>query len=178
MHRICRASHHREIDCLLLPASLSSLGRPRCTQFSTFPQLWVNHWIESQLPPRLPPELPPPHWPPPCTHPILLDPGFQVHLHTRSITAFKCIFNPAWLRPASVSLNLHYYGLQVRNITASKCIFNLTRLRPGSVSPNSRDYGLPVCMIRASNCISKLAWSPPRSISRSSLDHDVVHRWI
>jgi len=31
--------HHPKIDCLPLPASLSSLSRPWCPQFSTFPHL-------------------------------------------------------------------------------------------------------------------------------------------
>jgi len=34
--------HHPNIDCLPLPASISSLSRPCWTQFSTFPQLRVN----------------------------------------------------------------------------------------------------------------------------------------
>jgi len=47
IHRIL---HHPKINCLPLSASFPSLGRPCCTQFSTFPQLRVNQWIESQLP--------------------------------------------------------------------------------------------------------------------------------
>jgi len=37
-----RVLHHPMIDCLCLPASLSALSGPWCTQFSTFPELWVN----------------------------------------------------------------------------------------------------------------------------------------
>jgi len=76
--------HHPKIDCLPLPASVSWLGRPCCTQISTFPQLWVNQWMESQLPSRLPPD-----WPPPSTPPISLDHGLPVHLQCSSITASK-----------------------------------------------------------------------------------------
>jgi len=83
--------HHPKIDCLPLPASLSSLGRPCCTQFPTFPQLRVKQWIESHLLSHLPPELQPAVWPPPSTPPISLDRGLQVHLQTQSITASKCI---------------------------------------------------------------------------------------
>ena len=46
--------HHANTNCLPLPASLSSVGRPCCTEFSTFPPLRVNQWIQSQLPSRLP----------------------------------------------------------------------------------------------------------------------------
>jgi len=37
---IHRVLHHPKIDCLPLPASLSSLSRPCCTQFSTFPHIY------------------------------------------------------------------------------------------------------------------------------------------
>jgi len=176
MHCIHCTLHHRTIDCLPLPGSPWSLGRPCCTQFSTFPQLRVNHWIESQLPLHLPPKLPPRDWPPPSTLPISLDHGLQVHLDTRSIRASKCISKLARLRTPSVSLNSHYHDLQDRTITASKCISKLACLQPSSASQNSLDYGLQVRMITASKCIFKLAWLRPPSVSPNSLDHGLeVH---
>jgi len=120
---IHRVLHHPNIDCLPLPASLSSLGRPCCTQFSTFPQLRVNQWIESQLPSCLPPALQPPDWPPPSTAPNSLDHGLKVHLHTRSITASQYISEFTQYRspiasPTSLDHGLKV-NLQLRSITAS-----------------------------------------------------------
>ena len=37
-YSIHRILHHPKIECLILPTSRSSLGRPYCAQFSTFPQ--------------------------------------------------------------------------------------------------------------------------------------------
>jgi len=160
LHRVL---HHPKIDCLPLPASLSSLGRPCCTQFSTFAQLRVNQWIESQFPSRFSPELPPLEWPPPGTRPI------------SAIMASKCISKLARSQPASVSPNSHDYGLQVRTITASRCISKLTRSRPPSASPNSLDHSLQVYLqtrtITDSKCISKLTRSRPPSASPNSLDY-------
>jgi len=187
-----QALHHPKIDCLPLPASLSSLGGADCTQLSTFPRLPVNQWIESQLPSHLPPDLPPPDRSPPSTPPISIDHGLQVHLQTRSITASKCISE------------LHDHGLQMHLqtrsiaaskcisefslITASKCISEFTRSRPPSASPNSLDHGLQVPLW--------VTWSRPRNASPNSLDlglqvhlcvtrspnsldHDLqVHLWV
>jgi hypothetical protein len=159
-----RTLHHPKSDCLPLPASLSSLGGPDCTQLSTFPRLRGNQGMESPLPLHLPPDLPLPDRPPPSTHPISINHGLQVHLQTRLITASKCISE------------LHDRGLQMhlqtRSIVASKCIseFNLTsaskcisklaRLRPPSVSQSSLNHGLPVHLQTpsrtASKCISEL----------------------
>jgi len=168
--------HHPSIDCLPLPASLSSLGRPSCTQFSTFPQLRVNQWIEFQIPSGLPPELSPPDWPPPSAPPITQDHGLQVHLKTRTITASKCIYKLAQSRPPSASPNLHNHGLQeilqTPSIAASKCISKPPQVQP----PNLLDHGLRVCTIMATTCISTLAWSRSRGTSLSSLDHGLhVH---
>jgi len=155
---------------------VSSLGRRCCTQFSIFAQLWVNQSIESQLLSYLPPEQPPPDWPPPVTPPISLGYGLQVHLHTRSIMASKCISQLARPERSSVSLNLHDYGLQLGMITATYCISKLTQLRPRSLSPHLFDYGLQVRMIMASKCIYTLAWSQPPSTSPNSLNHGLqVH---
>ena len=96
---IRRIQHHPKIDCHPLPATLQSLGRPCCAQFSTFAQSRVNQWIESQLPSRLSPELPPPDWPPRI---VLL----QYH----SIMVIKCMCKLVWSRPPSVSLNSQDYG--------------------------------------------------------------------
>jgi len=163
---------------------VSSVGRPCCTQFSTFAQLWVNQWIESPLPSRLRsrraslPNLPPTDWPPPSTPPISLDHGLQVHLQTRSITASKCISKPARSRPPSASPNSLDHGfqlhLQTRSIAACKCISKLAPSRLPIASPNSLNHGLQVHLqtrsIAASKCIYKLARSRHRSVSLSSLD--------
>jgi len=61
--------HHPKIDCLTLPASLSSLSRPYCTEFTPFQHLPVYKWIDFQLLSHLPPEPPPPDWPPSGTPP-------------------------------------------------------------------------------------------------------------
>jgi len=137
--------HYPMIDCPPLPDSFSSLGRPCCTQFSTFLQLRVNPWIESQLPLRLPPELPPPDWPPPNTSSISLNDSLQVHLQTLSITSSKS-----------------------RMIMSSKCIYKLARPQPPTVSLDSHDYGLQVCIITASKFISRLAQSQPPCTSLRS----------
>ena len=80
--------HHPKIDCLPHPASLLFLGRPCCSQFSTFPQSRVNQWIESPLPSRLSPELPPLDWMPLSTL-ISLNHGLQVHPQPRTFTDSK-----------------------------------------------------------------------------------------
>jgi len=60
--------HHPQIDRLPLPAILSSLGGPCCTQLYTLTYLPVNQIIECQLPLRLPPDLSPPDRLPPSNH--------------------------------------------------------------------------------------------------------------
>ena len=154
--------HHPNTDCLLLSASLSSLGWPCCTQFSTFPQLRVNQWIESQLLWRLPPEQPPPDWPPPGTAPISLDHGLQVHLQIRSITIGVCISMFTLLWPPRESPNSLEYGLQVNTITASNCISTITQSWPRSASLCSLDYYL----------VKGWSWkadSPSSTLRRTSL---------
>jgi hypothetical protein len=143
-YSIHRVLHYPMIDCLPLPARLSSLGRPSCTKFSTFPQLQVNQWMECQLPSCLPLELPPP-----STYPILLSHGLQVQFQTCSITPSKCISSKlAWSRPPSS----HDQGLQVHleshTIMASKPV----RLWPPSVSPNSVDHSLQVHIENSLGC--------------------------
>jgi len=174
---------HPNINCLPLLASLSSFGRPCCTQFSTFPQLCVNQWIQSQLLSRFLPDLPPPDCPPPSPPPFSLDHGLQVHLQTCSITGSKCVSKLTRFRPPS----LHDHGLpvplqtglimaskfvqsqppsaylQTRMITASKCISKPTRSWPPSVSANSLDWGLHGGTIKTSKCISILAGLRPHS---------------
>jgi hypothetical protein len=116
--------------------------------------------------------------------PISLDPGFQVYLQTRSITASKCISKLARSRPPSASPNSLDPGLQVyfqtrsisnsldhclqvhlqtRSIPVSKCISKLARLLPPSASTHSLDHGLQVHLqtrsIMASECISEFTRS-------------------
>ena len=140
---IHRVLHHPKVNCLPLPASLSPLGRPCCTKFSTIPQLLVTQWIQFRLPSRLPPELPRSDWPPPNTPPISLEHGLEVQLHTRSIMASTCFSNLARPQPP----RSHSHGLQVH-------ISKLARLQPPSASPNSLDYSLQAHIVMASNCIS------------------------
>jgi len=166
--------HRPNMDCLPLPASLSSLGRTCCTQVCTFPQLWVNKSVESQLPSHLTPELPTPVWPPPSPPPILQDCGLQVHLQTRSMPASKCTSKLTLSQPPRVFPNLHNYGLQVGMITTSKCISILAQSPPQRVSPNSHNYGLEVRIIKASKYLSKFPQPRRQSVSLSSLDYGMV----
>jgi len=152
---------YTKINCLPHPPSLSTLGRPCCTQFCTFAHVRVNHWIESQLPSHLHPELPPPEWLPPSSLPILLDYGLQVHLQSRSITATMAIPKLARLQPRSWHTN------------GSKCISKLARWKPPRLSPDSLDYGLQVHTFTAYKCISKLARSQPPSVSWNTLDYSL-----
>jgi len=175
--------HHPNTNCLPLPASFSSLGRPCCTQFSIFPWLQVNHWFESQFLWPLPPKLPPPDWPPPNTAQISPDHGLQVHVQTCSITILECISKFTRSRHLSVSPHLHNYGLEVRPITAfqvhlqtsliaaSECISKLARLRHPSVSPNLLYHGLQVYLQTHSVMASKIAQSWPPRTSPVLLDH-------
>jgi len=134
----------------------SSLGRPCCTQFSTFAQLRVNQWIKSPLPSHLPSELTTSRlttskyssnlarWWPPSASSNLLKHGLQVQLQTRSIVASKCISKVALLQiPNSLHCGLQVH-LQTRTIAASKCISKLARSRCPSASPNSLGHGLRV----------------------------------
>jgi len=165
--------HHPKIDCLPLPASLSSLGRPCCTQFSTFAKLWGHHWIHSHLPWRLQPELPPPGRPSSSSPPLWHDHGLEEDVHTRSITASKSISELAQLRPPSA---LHYclqVYLQTGSITASK----FARSWPPSASTHSLDHSLHVhvqtCLNTVYECITRLPWVEPPSVSPNSLDYDL-----
>jgi hypothetical protein len=123
--------HHPIMDCLPLPAGLSSLGKPCCTQFSTFPKLQVHQCIESQLPSCLPPELPPSHLPPPITGPISLAHGLQVHLQSYSIMAPRWVSKLSRSKAPIISPNSIDYGLNVQMIMTLTCI-----------SPISVDHGL------------------------------------
>jgi len=109
-YSIHRVLHHPKIDCLLLPASFSSLGRPCCTQHSTFPRLRVNQWIESQLPSYLPLD---PYYPQ-INH-------LQLLLQCRLIMASKGVFQLSRSWPPSTSLSY--------TISASKCISELAQSR-------------------------------------------------
>jgi hypothetical protein len=129
----------QNIDCLPLPASLSSSGRPWCIQFFTFPQLRVYPWIESKLSLRLPREHPPSDWMPLCTALISLDYNDHVHLETCLIIASKCISILTQLR--SPSLFDHRHATSSRNLLDHRIWMHLyTRLIIASnVSQNSLD---------------------------------------
>jgi len=156
---ICSILHLPNIGCLPLPASLSSLGRPSFTLFSTFPQLPVEQWIHSQLPSRLPPKIPPPDSPPSSSPLISLGHGLQVHLQTRSITGSQF----ALLCPPDTCL-------QTRSTTAPRRISKLAQSQAASVCPNSPDYGIQTHTLT----VSKLARSQPWCASPSSLNHGLV----
>jgi hypothetical protein len=111
---------------------------------------------------------------PPSTPPDLFDHGLQVHLHTRSITASKCISE---LHDRGLHMHLQIRSIaaskcisEFKLMSASKCISKLARSQPPSVSLNFHDYGLQTRKITASKCISKLVRSRPWSVSLSSLD--------
>jgi len=82
----------------------SPLGRPCCTQLSTFPQLGVNQWIYSLLPSYLTPNPPPPEWSPAST-PISFHHGLQLHVQTCPVMASK--FSRSWLPGASATIFDH-----------------------------------------------------------------------
>jgi len=165
------------IDCLPLPACLSTCGTPCCTQLSTFPQLQFIQWIQSKLNSCLPPEQPPPDWLPPSTSPIPLNYGLQVLLWTRSIIPTKCISKLAWLWPPSSCNNSLQVRLEIHIIMASKCILNLTRSRPPSASPNSLVDTFQAYLQPHWIMASKLTRSRPQSAFLSSLNHSVVKWW-
>jgi len=181
--------HHPKIDSLLLPASLIShlLGRPSCTQFSTFPQWRVNQWIESEFPPHLFPNPPRPVQTPPSTPTLSIDHGLQVHLQICSGTASKWIAEFTRSRPPSASphsldhgLNLH---LSLHSLSASKCISKLARLWPPSASLYSLNHGRQlhhwIHLLSASMCISQLTRLWPPGASPNSLDHGLqLHLWV
>ena len=136
---ICWVLYHPKINCLPLPASvtslisyLASLGGQCYPQLSTSPPFRPITWIKSQVPSYHHPDIPHADQPPTSPSPISIDHRLQVHLQSRSI--LDCEF---------------------------------ARLRPPSLHPNSLDYGLQVCMIIATKCISKLAWIRPPSASLS-----------
>ena len=95
-----------------------------------------------------------------------IDP-LQVLVHTRSITASKCISKLARSHPPSASPNSLDPGLQlhlcVHSIPFSKYISKLAQSRPPSVSPNMLDYCLQVhlqsCSITASEYITEFTRS-------------------
>jgi len=164
--------YHPKIDCLTLPATLSSFSRPCCTQFSTFPQSRVNQWMESPLPSCIPPELPSAYCPPPSTPPISHDHGLQVHLPTGSITTCKCISN---LLDHSLR-----WDPNVHSIPASQCMSRLTQSWPPNASLSSLNLGLQLNLrtrlMMASKCFTKFAQLCPRSASLSSLELGLLMR--
>jgi len=140
--------HYHKHDLIPLPASLSSLGRTCCTQFSKFRQFWVNQWIESPRLLGLPHKQRPPDWPPPSTPPISFDHSLQVHLQTHSIMFSKSISTLGWLRPPNASPKSLDHGHQLHpetgTIVALKGISIVARLVPPIVSATTLDPGLGV----------------------------------
>ena len=94
-------------------------------------------------------------------------------LQSSSIMASKCISKLARSHPPSVSLNLHYSGLQIRTMTASKVISKLAQSRPRSSHDHSLQVHLQTGTMTAAKCISKLTRSRPPSASPNSLDHSI-----
>jgi len=131
------------------------LGRPCCTQFPMFPHLGVNQWTESQLPSRLPSQLLPPDWPPPSTPPTSLDYDVQLHLPSRSITAYQWISNVVRLRTPSLQDHCLQVNLQSCSITTSKCVSELAQFQPPSSHDHSPRVHLNTPLITASKYIFK-----------------------
>jgi len=151
---IHRVLHHPKIHCHPLPASLSSLGGPYCTQLSSFPRLRADQWKLSLLPSHLPTNLPPADRPPPSTHSISIDHRLRAHLQTCSIMASRCISEFNLVSASKCISALLHLGLQMHLqthlITAYKCISGL------------HDLGLQMHLqtrsIMASKCISEFNW--------------------
>jgi hypothetical protein len=167
--------HHPKIDCLPLSSSPSALSGPCCTQFSKFPQLWVNQWIESQLASHLPPDLPPPDRPPPSTPAISINYGLQVNRYPCSITASKCIseFN---LISACQSI------FKIARSQPPSASLSSIRSWPPSVSPCSVHRGLqvnfPVHTITSSMCISKFTHSASPDTPAMTLQCHLQPDWL
>jgi len=192
-YSIHRVLHHTMINILPLPASLSSLGRPSCTEVSTFQWSWVWPMNRASAPVRTVSRYTafrsttakciskPVWWWPPSVSPNSLNHSFQVRtingLQTRSITAYKCILKFTQSQAVSASPNSLYHGLQVHlsvhAISASKCISKLPRSRLPSTHdewpPNSFDYRLQVHLSVHSITASKFTWWLASKLVRSSL---------
>jgi len=197
-YSIQQVPHRPIINCLLLRASLSSLGGPSCTPPSTFLRSWV--WPMKRFSALFHAFLPiyrlkidhlqvflhsrstmalkcisklTRSWPP-----SLHDDGLQVSLHTRSIIASKFAQSIAskldWLRPPSASLCslyvMHLVHEQTRFITASKCISQFTQSQSPSASPYSLDHGLQVHTI---NVLQSLSFTATKCISQFTRSRDV-----
>jgi len=150
-YSIHQVLHYPMIDFLPLPASLSSLGSPCCTQLATFPRsgVWSMNRVSAPVCDFL------------SIYHLQTD-HLQAVLHSEFIMAFKCISKLARSWPPSESPNLLDYSLQVRtihgvqtySITASKCITEFTQSRPPSASPNLFDHGLQVRIINGLQTLS------------------------
>jgi len=191
---------HSKIDCLPLPASLSSLWTPWCTELCTFLHWRVDQWMESQLRSHplsdLPlsdwplPDWPPPDWPPADRPPPDRPPPDWLPSDW---------LPPDWPPPSTPPIVIDH-GLQVHlqthSITAAKCISKLPRLQPWSASlsysisaskyisklsrlqpPSSHCHVLWSRSIIVSKCIISFPWSQPPSPSLSSQDHGVLQWW-
>jgi len=91
-----------------------------------------------------------------------------VHLQTRSIMAYKCIYEFTRSRPQRASLSSLNLGLQLhlqpRSVTASKCISEFTRSRPQSASPNWLDHNVKVPLSTRSSTGSKYIVNEQRRV--------------
>jgi len=171
------------IDCLLLPASLSSLSWPCWTQICTFSQLWTNQWVESQLLSRLTPDWLPLDRTPPSTAPIRVDCDLHVHHQTRSISATQCISKVTRSRPRSASLSLLHDGFPLYLQTCSSTACKFTWSWPSKCNtklgqswlPSSHNHGVKVDLqtpsTTASECISKFTQLWPPSVYTNSHDY-------
>ena len=170
------------MDWLPLSASLSSRGRPYCTQISTFPQLRVDKGRECQLSlclsPELSPQSTPSMW---LEHGLqsasrnLLDHSPQVHDQCGMIMAFKF----TWLPPTSGAPNSHNHSLKVYLQTGSITTSKLAPSRPPSASPKSLNPSIKLYLSTGTIMASRFAPSRLPSPSPQWLDHSLqVHLHI
>jgi len=166
--------HHPEINYLLVPTSLSSLGKPSCTKFSTFPKLPVIKRHSTPVAPlswtlayKYSSKLPRSRFPTASTN--LLDHSIQVCLKTSSMPACKFV---QWWPPSASRHSIDYHlqvHLETRVIITSICISKLAQSQPPCVSLNSHHYSLQVRTITPAKWISCHAQAQP---PRTSLSRD------
>jgi len=182
--------HHPKIDCLPLPASLSSL----CSQWTLLYSIlyiptimsWPMNWVSAPFAPpsqsvacwgmaSKPSSNPDRSWPPSAS------PNFLHHsLQVCMIMASERYLQTPLKQPPRSSLSSLAPGLQVHLqahlITARKCISEFNPYPPPSASTILQDYSLQVHFwdfpLLTSKCVSKLACSPSLST-----DHIIMVWW-
>jgi len=174
---------HSMIDYLPLPASLSSLEGPWCTQFCTLPPLQVNQWIESSLLSRLLSDLPPagelpadcppadrplpdqllPDQPPP-DQPPADQPCADRPPPDRPPLKFLPPDLPCPRSPPILIDRDHHVHLQTHSVTATNGMSWLGRLQSWTASLSSLDLGLQVHLQIHSITASQVTQSWPPNL--------------